>query len=245
MTIERKGEFLIDMELAGGLSIGIESDKLSACVKEARRRKAVGVFGAPYFGFKQDNLNFLAELPDLKSIWFWDVKLNNVEGVYALKHLKKFGIHPKRPGIDFSRLATLEQLVWDYNKKDTGVEALKRLKLFHIWHYNPKKKTFDSIVVPKSVTELQINWANPRSLDGLPVMPKLKRLEIARCRNLETLAALPQIAPRLDFLFVEACGRVSDGKTVVKKLSKLNNAFVHDTILVKDKKLVFEKIRRI
>ncbi|MHC4315683.1 MAG: hypothetical protein ACYSW3_24835 [Planctomycetota bacterium] len=245
MTITRKGKFLYNTDLEGELLVGIESDKLSACVKEARRRKAFGVFGAPCWGFKQDDLNFLAELPDLKSIWFWDVTLKDVEGVYELKQLKEFGIHPKRPGIDFSRLATLEQLVWEYNKKDTGLEALKRLKLFHIWHYNPKKKSFDGVVVPKSVTEMQINWANPRSLEGLPIMPKLKRLEIARCRNLETLAALPQIAPRLDFLFVEACGRVSDGKTVVKKLPKLNFAFVHDTILVKDKKLVFEKIRRI
>lgn len=222
MTIERKGKFLIDMELAGGLSIGIESYKLSACVKEARRRKAVGVFGAPCFGFKQDNLSFLAELPDLKSIWFWDVKLNNVEGVYELKHLKKFGIHPKRPGIDFSRLSTLEELIWEYNKKDTGLEALGRLKLFHIWHCNPKKKTFDGIVVPESVAELQIIWANPRSLDGLPVMPKLKWLELHRCRNLETLDRLPQIAPNLENLIVTSCGRVSDGETVVKKLPKLN-----------------------
>jgi hypothetical protein len=221
MTIERKGEFLIDMELAGGLSIGIESDKLSACVKEARRRKAVGVFGAPCWGFKQDNLNFLAELPDLKSIWFWDVELNDVEGVYALGHLKKFGVNPKRPGIDFSRLSTLKELIWDYNKKDTGLEALKRLRLFHIWYCNPRKKTFNGIVVPESVTELQIIRANPYSLDGLPVMPNLKWLELHRCRNLETLAGLPHIAPNLENLVVGACGRVSNGKTVVKKLPKL------------------------
>ena len=68
MTIERKGDFLIDTDHAGRLSVGIESDNLSACVNEARRRKAFGVFGSPCFGFKQDDLNFLADLPGLEKI---------------------------------------------------------------------------------------------------------------------------------------------------------------------------------
>ena len=232
MTIERQGEFLVDWDLAGELSVGIESDNLSACVAEARKRKAAGVFGAPCFGFKQHDLSFLADLPGLQSIWFWDVAMKNIEGVYALRGIKRFGVHPKRPGIDFSRLSTLEEVVWEYNKTDTGLEALDRLKLLHIWHYTPKKMSFDGIIIPESVEDLQINWANPISLAGLPAMPKLKRMEIHRCRNLETLAELPSIAPGLEYLVVDACGRVADGKAVVKKLTKLKHAYVRDAVLV-------------
>ena len=232
MAIERKDNFLVDTDLAGRLSVGIESENLSACVEETRRKNAAGVFGAPCFGFEEDNLDFLGDLPGLEKIWFWDVKLGDVGGVYQLENLKSFGVHPNRPGIDFSHLATLEELVWEYNKKDSGLEALEDLELFHAWHYNPKKKTFSGFVVPESVVELQINWANPSSLSGLPVMPELKRLEIHRCRNLETLEALPDIAPNLEYLVVDACGKVSDGKTVVKKLPRLRHAFVRDALLV-------------
>ncbi|MHC4744630.1 MAG: hypothetical protein ACYS8Z_22175, partial [Planctomycetota bacterium] len=210
MTIEREGEFLIHTDPEEGLYVGIESDNLAACVEEARERKAVGVFGNPYFGFKQDNLDFLADLPDLKSVCFYDIKLNNVEGVYELKQLESFSINPKRPGVDFARLPTLTELIWHYNKKDSGIETLEHLRLFHIWHCNPKSKSFDGIVVPPSVADMEINWANPKSLTGLPVMPNLKRLCIQRCRNLETLAVLPRIAPNLEHLVVDACGRVSD-----------------------------------
>ena len=232
MTIERKDGFLIDTDLVGRLSIGIESDNLSACIAEARKRNAAGVFGAPCFGFKQGDLNFMADLPGLEKIWFWDVKMNDIDGVYKLRRLKSFGVHPKRPGIDFSRLEKLDELVWEYNKKDTGLEELKRLKLFHVWHYNPGKKTFSGIVIPESIIDLQINWANPRSLDGLPLMPELNKLELHRCRNLETLAALPHIAPKLEHLVVDACGKVSDGEIVVKKLPRLKHAYVRDALLV-------------
>jgi hypothetical protein len=72
----------------------------------------------------------------------------------------------------------------------------------------------------------------------LPVMPNLKELDIGRCRNLETLAALPIIAPNLEKLVVTACGKVSDGKLVVTKLSKLKHAYVRDELLVKNKEFI-------
>jgi hypothetical protein len=190
------------------------------------------VFGAPSFNFKEDNLDFLAGLPTLQKIWFWDIKLRDVNGVYGLAQLRDFGVHPKRPGIDFSRLATLEQVVLEYNARDTGLESLQRLTTLHVWHFNPKCRSFEGLELPLSLVELQINWANPRSLKGLPQLIHLKRLEIHRCRNLETLRELPRIAPNIEFLAVAACGRVADSEEVVKCLPKLRHAFVRDSVLV-------------
>ncbi|GAB6388156.1 leucine-rich repeat domain-containing protein [Stutzerimonas marianensis] len=232
MTIERAGHFLVDVDLAGRVSVGIETDQLQACVQEAKNKKADGVFGSPSFGFMQDNLDFLSELPKLTKIWFWDVRLRDVTGVYELSALKHFGIHPKRPGIDFSRLRAIEELVWEFNEKDSGLEALSELKMLHIWHFKPKSESFAGLSVSTSVKQLHINWANPRSLDGLPALPSLQRLEIHHCRNLETVDALVDIAPNIEHLVVSACGKISGADAVIKKLPKLKHAYVQNKLLV-------------
>ncbi|MFT5462079.1 MAG: hypothetical protein ACI8QS_000951 [Planctomycetota bacterium] len=232
MTIHRDNDFLVDTDLAGRLSVGIESDRIEECVAEFAARGASGVFGAPCFGFTGDDLDFLHLIPDLEKIWFWDVSLRDVAGVYALTNLRHFGVHPRRPAIDFNRLRSLEEMVWHYTAKDTNLDALKALQLLHVWHFNPKQRSFEGLALPSHLTELQINWANPRSLEGLPELPALKRLEIHRCRNLESISELARIAPNVEHLVVSACGRVSDGPEVVKHLPHLRHAFVCDQVLV-------------
>jgi len=232
MTIHRERSFFVDVDREGRLSIGIESNKLAACIAEAKRRRAYGVFGHFGFRFRQDNLDFLTSLPNIRRIWFWDIKLKSIDGIYALKNLREFGVHPKRPGIDFARLGKLEEITWKWNLKDTGLGSLKRLRKLYIWHYNPKHRSFEGLTIPKSIVELQINWANPKSLAGLPELPKLKRLEIACCRNLETIRELFRIAPNLEHLVVSNCGRVADGPAAVRHLRRLQHAYVRDAVLV-------------
>lgn len=232
MPIERKGGFLVDVDLAGRRSIGIESARIDECVRHAIETKADGVFGSPYFGFEQSDLNFLSNLPDLAAIWFTDIALDNVAGIYHLDNLLHFRVHPKRPGIDFSRLPSIEELIWIYNNKDTGIGALRNTRLFHIWHFNPKSKAFENMCFPKRVEELEITWANPATLSGIPKLPDLKRLGIHYCRNLESLSELPRIAPALQHLVVSKCKRVTDGEDVVELMPNLQHAHVQGKLLV-------------
>lgn len=232
VNIHREGEYLVGTDLEKHLLLGIESSRLDDCVAEVLRREAYGVFGNPYFDFRETNLDFLARLPQLGSIWFWDIALQNIDGLYALTNLLSFGIHPKRPPIDFSRLPTLEEIVWEYNPRDQGIAALAGLRKLDLWRYAPKHRTFEGLEVPTGLDELEILWSNPSSLAGLPEFPRLKTLRISRCRNLETLAELPRIAPNLEHLVVTNCPRVADGPAVVQQLPHLNHAFVRDAVLV-------------
>lgn len=104
----------------------------------------------------------------------------------------------------------------------------------HIWHFRPKDNSFSSLDLPNSITELQVNWANPDSLETLPDLPQLKRLEVHRCRNLNCLGNLGEKYPNLEYLVIDACGRVtrSEGERVVKNLSKLVHAYVQHEKLV-------------
>jgi len=232
MAIERHDDYLVDRDLDGVVSIGIESAKLAECVTEVSRRGARGVFGAPCFGFAQSDLDFLARLPSLQKIWFWDVALSNVDAIYSLPDLRYFGVHPRRPAMSFDRLPTLETVIWKHNPRDRGLSSLAHLSKLHVWNYKPRHGTFAGLELAPNIRELQLNWANPKSLAGLPELPHLKHLQISRCRNLESIAELPRIAPQLEHLVVSTCGRVADGRAVVQHLPKLRHAFVRDEVLV-------------
>jgi hypothetical protein len=210
MPIARNGKFLVTSTLGGPPRLGLESATLSECIQEVLDRPYRGVFGSPHFGFHETTLDALLKLPHLEEIWFWDISLDNVDAVYTLKGLKSFGVHPKRPPIDFSRLPSLERLVVTYKPADQGIDRLSGLRSFHLWHYSPKPKTFGDLRLPQQLTELQINWANPMSLKGLNPVPSLRRLEIHRCRNLESLAEIPSLFPNLEYLVVSTCGRIKE-----------------------------------
>jgi hypothetical protein len=70
MPITREGQFLIthDLDRDDVPSLGIESSQLAACIAEVKARQCMRVFGAPCFGFNEDNLDFLQELPWLSKV---------------------------------------------------------------------------------------------------------------------------------------------------------------------------------
>ena len=234
MPIEREGQFLRWRDMTSAPGLGLESSQLDACVQEITRCHLTGVFGNPSFGFRESDLHVLTRLPHLEAVWFWDVELKNVDGLYALKGLQYFGVHPKRPAVDFSRLPTLKRLVWEYKRQDTGVGGLAALESLHSWRYRDPTKTFCNLSLPPNLVELEINWSNVETLGDRPRLPLLRRLEVHRCRNLRSLGPLDEIFPELEHLVVAASGKVEDGEgeRVVRQLPNLRHAFVKDRLLV-------------
>ena len=209
MPIHREGEFLVSYDLQNTPTIYLESSSLAAGVAEARRRRIPGIGGSSGFDFHETNLDFLRELPWVERVWFWDVALENVDGLYALENLRSFGLY-HRPGIDFARFPRLESVVWYHDPRDVNVHQLPAAKQLHLWHFKPRSKHFGSVQLPTGLEELDLTWANPRTLEGLPTFPRLRTLEIHRCRNLTSLAGLPAIAPNLERLIITSSGRVTD-----------------------------------
>jgi hypothetical protein len=121
-------------------------------------------------------------------------------------------VHPKRSAIDFSRFPKLRKAIVEPKARDRGIGSLMQPELLHLWHYRPKRQDFSELELPESLSELQFNWANASSLESLPGLPELRRLEVHRCRNLESLGDLGSKFPRLEHLVVAACGRVRPGE---------------------------------
>jgi hypothetical protein len=220
------------MRPAAGL--GLESSRLEECIQEISRSRVTSVFGSPVFGFHESDLDFLARVPHVNAVWFWDLALKNVDGLYALDALVDFGVHPKRPAVDFSKLPKLRRVVWEYKRQDSGMGSLEGLEALHSWRYRDASKTFRNLVLPRNLVELEINWANVETLDGLPSLPNLRHLEIHRCRNLRSLGSIDKLFPELEHLVVAACGRVEDqeGPRIVRQLSRLKHAYVKDQLLL-------------
>jgi hypothetical protein len=234
MPIALENDFYVTHDLAHVSCLGIDTFRLNECVAKATAQRMKGVFGHPSYGFKGQDLGFLRELPWIEAVWFWDVDIKDIDALYAVQELQFFGVHPKRPAIDFSSFVKLRKAVIHPRPCDHGMRSLKQLELLHVWHYRPKRKDFSQLEFPESLRELQVNWANASSLESLPALPELRRFEVHRCRNLRYLGDLGAKFPRLEHLVVAACGRVDpgEGERVVRTLSHLKHAYVRDAKLV-------------
>ncbi|TQV70786.1 hypothetical protein FKG94_20900 [Exilibacterium tricleocarpae] len=210
MPIERIGKYLETSDLGFTHSLGIETNRKEACIREVQERRILGVFGCPVFGFKQDNLDFLREIPFIEQVWFWEVALKNVDGLYSLDDLSYFGIHEKRPAIDFSKFKNLRKAVWYPVRKDCGFGDLNSLQSLDVWRFKPKDKSYASIELPKSLKQLDFNWCNPASLEGMPTLSELEELQIHYCRNLESINSIFEFAPNLKRLVVTRCANLKD-----------------------------------
>jgi hypothetical protein len=231
VAIEREGEFLWTRDLGIVPSIGLESAQLDACIAEATARRATGVFGSPAFGFDETSLDCLRRLPWLTQVWFFDVNLANVDGLYALTELRYFGVHPGRPPIDFSAFPKLETVGWVHNPRDTGLDTAASVVALHLSHYKPRSRSYTDLRLPPMLELLEISWGNPASLAGLQRMPNLRRLELHRCRNLTSLEELPHIAPRLEQLVVTTSNRVTE-LGMLAELPRLQSAIVNGKTIV-------------
>ena len=211
-------------------AVGVESHRIDECLAHYNHHGFRGLFGTPTFGFNQDNLDFLARATNAKWLWFWDVSLRNVDSVYSLAELEYFGINPKRPGIDFARLPALSTVINHWIKADTGISE-STITEYHLWHYKPTSKSFDGLEIPEGVQRLELYWANPATLAGLPVMKKLKVLQIHRCRNLQDLSDLPRIAPNLRELLATTSSKI-DASAGVLDHPKLKEALIDGNFVV-------------
>lgn len=217
MAIERVGKFLETSDLGITHSLGIETRQIDDCIREIQSRNIQGVFGCPVFGFKQDDMDFFHKIPFIRQVWFWEIKLKDIDGLYALKELEYFGVSDTRPSIDFSRFPSLKKAVWQPIRKDSGLDELDNLEELDVWRFKPKDESYSSIPVPKSLKKLDLNWCNPVNLDEMPVLDNLEELQIHYCRNLESIASIFDIAPNLKRLVITRCANLLEYEVVKER----------------------------
>jgi len=208
-------------------ALGIETDRLQACIDEVSNRELSGVFGTqPYF--EGGDLEFLRQMRNLVSVEFWDVTISDLSALYDLARLRFLRLSDcKRPGLEFGRLSHLQRLIWEYSKKDVGGSSMSELEFLHLWRYKSNSGDMSGIDLPTNLSELGIFWCNADSLDGLTQLPNLKHLKISRCRNLASITALAKSCPNLEHLVITASGRVTaaEGERLARQLPKIQHLY--------------------
>jgi hypothetical protein len=200
--------FLSYHDAWGGPAIGLESERLQQCLDEGHSRGFNGVFGR-HPEFQETDLSCLLKRPDLTSVAFWDIKVGDISAIYQLPKLTHFRISGRRPPINFERLPSIQHLVLEHHKKDTAVSRLTNLKSMNLWRFKADAKEMFKFVFPKGIEELGIFWSSVKSFEGFGIFPNVKKLEIARCRDLERLGDLKTTFPKLEHLVVDACGKLT------------------------------------
>ena len=239
MPITRVEKFLETDDLGIAHSLGIESGHLDDCVAEVNRRGIRGVFGSSVFGFKEDNLDFLNQLQGIRQVWFREIDLKDVAGLYSQKSLEYFGITTKRPAIDYSCFTELRYIVWEPIKHDSGIEKLKYLESLDVWRYKTKNKSFADLRLPGSLRKLEFNWCNQDSINALPVLQNLEELQLHYCRNIRSLKGLSELAPNLKKLIVTRCANLESFQEA------LDMNLEHIYINVRGKEVASNSINRI
>lgn len=216
MPIARVGQFLETDDLGIVKSLGVESSQMRACIAAINERRIAGIFSSPVFGFLDDNLDFLCEVRNIRQVWFWEIALKRIDKLYEQPKLEYFGIHDKRPPIDFSRFRHLTDVVWHPIRGDSGLAQLPQLARLDIWRLKNQTKDFSDLSLPQSLRKLEFNWCNQESSSSLPQMPALEDLQFHYCRNLRSLRGLADQAPNLKKLVITRCANLESWDEALK-----------------------------
>ena len=237
--IRKEGQFYINRDR--GLSLGIDSSNMENCISEfnkqykflKRGKPYISIFGHHSFGFKEPNLNFLKHFKKVEKIWFWDVSLNDIEGIYFLQNLKSIGLIGKRPAIDFSHFKFLKEITVDWETKDYHLEYCENVEDFYLWHHKPKEKNFNAFKFPLNCkNSASLNWTNVEDLSTLNGLKGVKKIEIHRSRNLKSLKGIEKYSDTLEQIIVTTCGKLEEYE-FIKEFPNLKKAYINKEVLIK------------
>jgi hypothetical protein len=213
MPFDTDGKFRFFRDRGMPDAIVLESERLRECLIETQRRPYHGAILTKPNGYANDDVECLRQVPHLKCVWIWDSYIHDLSGLYALPGLNYLRLTDRHGPVDFARLSNIETLVLEHSRRDRNLGSLKACKALYLWRFQPKERSWKGIEFPPNLESLEINWANPPDLAFWPILPQLRTLEFARCRNLSDLTELPRICPNLRKLVVYACGRAKDAPT--------------------------------
>ncbi len=234
--LEDEKGFLYWEDAWGAPSLGLNSECLQTCIDEVLSRDLEGVFGH-HPVFQEPDLKCLSQLSHISCLQLWDITLSDVSALYELKSLKFLRLSGKRPSIDLTRLKSVQNLVLEHHRRDIGLSELHDLKMINLWRYKASSPEAYELELPPGLEEMGLFWSNVESLDGLGRCPNVKKLEIARCRNLTSLGKLAETFPNLEHLVVDACGRLTakEARRALSGHESIRHAFAGEQLIVSTK----------
>lgn len=176
-------------------------------------------------GWIGQNLEFLKDLPDLKSIIIIDLKIISIEPIHYLKELVSLKVitYNKDP-INFKSFPKLVECGFEWIKGSESLFEMSNLKKLFINRYNKN----DSDVFSKLVNLESLSILNSQieNLLGISSLRKLQNLRLGNLKKISTLQGLENLKD-LETLEIQKCKGILD-VSVIFNLTKLKQLFLID-----------------
>jgi len=194
-------------------SIIINSDCINDCMRIYAENHLDGVAITTAHDYKLQNVDFLAEYPEIKRLSISD-GIKDIISIHKLRNLEYLGISGKNRKVDFSHFPSLTELNAEWSPYFINMDKCVCLRSLSLNNYNPKTKDCLNISNVPWVKSLEITQSTICALNGLEKFDQLEELEINYCSNLETLCCLEKSKETLFFLLYDHCKSIKNHEYV-------------------------------
>lgn len=210
-----------------GPVLGIESDKLEACMDYAKKKKIDKIFLHSLDGHNFDNVDFLKENNFFTQISITDDTIN-ISGIHYLHNLKYLSLSNGKQPLDLRKFKYLDECSIDWNNKIKGLDEPNNISRLSIWKFKPGSKDFTDLSGCKGVNYLHITESNIESVKGIKKFKSLDHFEGHYLTKLETLSGLEDLSSHLKVLVFDYCRKLTDYEPVLGKLTHLERLILGD-----------------
>lgn len=177
-----------------------------ATLASLERRSIVELELNHAFGWRGDDIRFVASLPQLQVFDILDFLIEDIDPIHELRNLRSLGVSTYcKSEIRFSAFPLLEHCGIEWRAKAKSVFDCISLKHLFLNRYSGKNAS--DIGRLTRLESLEVLNAPVADLSGLSSLPVLKSLRIANLRCLESLDGLGEIGS-LEELTIDTCRKV-------------------------------------
>jgi Leucine-rich repeat (LRR) protein len=173
-------------------------------------------------GWRGNDLSFLAELPQLRSLKIIDLRISSVDPIHFLSELRSLQVMTYcQTEIRFSAFPHLMECALEWRPKATSLFGCTALRKLFVDRYGGKDVTQFATLV--NLESLAILNAPVETLHGLSALKGLRSLRLANLKRLASLAGIGGLT-NLEELEIHTCPAIGSIKEVssLSRLKKLH-----------------------
>lgn len=201
------GNGWIDQDEAGR-SILVQTGAWNpADIEQIERAGVTGLRLSWSAGWRGKDIDFLADLPWLRSIEIYSEEVHDIRIFSRLRRLEHIGLHaPYGKGMDFSALPLLRVLKTNWRPGSNSLAGCAHLKELNVTAY--PYADLVPLAQLKQLKDLRITSTRMTSLHGANAFSFLVRLDLFRCRLLTSLQGIERTTS-LTRLDIDQCKKFS------------------------------------
>lgn len=197
----------------------LPSDRISEGMNFFSKSGLDGIALEREHGYTLNNIDFLIDYPDVKSISISN-EILDINGIYNLKNLHYLILSGKKRKLDFSFLPNLIDLKIEWSTNLVNLKKSTNLKRLSVYNFSSKDRSGKELKELTWLNILELTQANINTLDWLSDFEQLQDLRFNYCPNLNNISSLEKSAKVLKVLLFDHCKHLRN-HSYVERLNSL------------------------